>query len=186
MLRIDNNLCIIDKNKITDGNFLDKSTVLYKSCELYEYTDYLGLRSRELYIFFTCQSALKGQLIVQDHPVYLSVSSNEGKLRLPLINGIMKHFFRDHENYYYLKDEDTAVHVSLAEFIPQALKKKATASTAYIKKEGVFLPQYKEEITPCFKPGLRSRLNYFEFSEDLLSSAEQMQFYLNSLISSIL
>ena len=185
MLRIDNNLCIIDKNKIADRDFLDKSTVLYKNCELFEYTDYLGLRSKELYIYFSCETPLEGQLIIQDHPVYLSVSSNEGKLRLPVVSGIMKHYFKDHENYYYLKEEDTAVHSSLAEFIPAALKRKATPSTAYVKKEGVFLPQYEEEITPCFKPNIRSRLSYFEFSEELLSSKERMQHYLTSLLTNI-
>ena len=186
MLRIDNNLCIIDKNKISNSDVLEKTTVLYRDYKVCEYTDYSGLRSKELYIYFSCRADLDGQLIVQDHPVFLSLSSDKGKLRVPLVNAVMKHFFRDFENYYYLKDEDTAIHSSLAEFISSSMKKRATVSTAYVKKEGVFLPQYKEEITPSFKTSLKSRLNYFEFSEAFLSSEKQMQIYLTGLLSGLL
>ena len=186
MLRIDNNLCIIDKNKISNPEILDKTTVSYKNHEILEYTGYSGLLLKELYIYFACQTSLNNQLILQDHPVFISLSPEGGKLRVPLVNGIMKHYFRDYKNYYYLKEEDTAVHSSLAEFISPSLKKRATVSTAYIKKEGVFLPQYKEEITPCFKPSLKSRLNYFELTEDFLSSEAQLQFYLTDLLSALL
>ena len=183
MLRIDNNLCIIDKNKIKEAEILDKNTVLYNSHEVLEYTDHLGLRRRELYIYFSCSSKLSGQMIIQDFPIFLSVSPLGGKVRVPIINGIMKHFFKDFKNYYYLKNEDTAVHTSLADFIPSQLKVRATASNAYVKKEGDFLPQYEEEITPSFKPDLRSKLNYFELTEEFLSSKQQLQSYLFGLIA---
>lgn len=186
MLKIDNDLCIIDKNKIIPEDFLDKTTYLYKNHEIYGYTDYWGLRAKELYIYFSAENSRKGQLIVSDYPVFISFSDSTGKLRVPIMSGVMKHFFKDYENYYYLKAEDTAVHRSLAEFIDSRQRTRANASNAYTKKEGVFLPQYGEEYTPSFKSDYKSRLSLFELTDDFLSSEEKMQSYLEHLINGVL
>ena len=46
----------------------------------------------------------------------------------PLYCGTLKFFFPDYKNYYYLPAEDTAVHKSVAEFVDQEYRKKATAA----------------------------------------------------------
>lgn len=54
--------------------------------------------------------------------------------------GELKHFYSDYKNYYYLPMEDMAIHQKVAQFVDSHHKKKATASTAYSRQTGLFLP----------------------------------------------
>ena len=82
-------------------------------------------------------------------PKPFSLSSSVGSFQaenhcvhvaLPVFHAILKHFYPDHENYFYLPDEDRAIHKSIGCFVEKAHRKKATAKNCYIKKEGVYLP----------------------------------------------
>ena len=61
-------------------------------------------------------------------------------IRIPVFLGELKHYYEDYENYFYLPEEDWAIHKSVGCFVEKSHRKKATAKTCYIKKEGVFLP----------------------------------------------
>jgi len=54
--------------------------------------------------------------------------------------GNLKYFFKDYKNYYYLPDEDIAIHKSVAQFIDKNRRMKATSKNCYQKKEGWFFP----------------------------------------------
>lgn len=58
----------------------------------------------------------------------------------PLFERTLKFFFQNPKDYYYLPEEDMAVHKSVAQFVDPAYRKRATAATCYTKKNGVFLP----------------------------------------------
>lgn len=58
----------------------------------------------------------------------------------PLIHTTLKFFFPNPKEYYYLPEEDMAIHKSIAEFVEPAYRKKASAATCYTKKTGYFLP----------------------------------------------
>ncbi len=60
-------------------------------------------------------------------------------IRFPIRHGELKHFFDDPQNYYYLPEEDTAIHKSVGEFVDKPYRKKATKSTCYIKSECDYL-----------------------------------------------
>jgi len=61
------------------------------------------------------------------------------ELTLPTYQGSLNYYYDDYQNYYYLINEDYAIHKIIAEFVSQKHKKKATKETAYIKKEGHFV-----------------------------------------------
>jgi hypothetical protein len=53
---------------------------------------------------------------------------------LPLdSNQCIKHYFQNFKDYYYLQEEDRAIHKSLASYVPREYKKKATIHTCYEK-----------------------------------------------------
>lgn len=60
-------------------------------------------------------------------------------ITLPLINGEFKTFFEDYKQYYYLTQEDYAIHESMASFVQSKYKKKATKHTAYTKHFGQYI-----------------------------------------------
>ncbi len=61
-------------------------------------------------------------------------------LRIPLYAGTLCHYFSDYKNYFYLPDEDMAVHKSVGSFVDKDHRIPATAANCYVKKEGTFLP----------------------------------------------
>lgn len=65
------------------------------------------------------------------------------KASLPVISGEFRHFYKDYKNYYYLPAEDTAYHKSVSSFVDKSARIQATASTAYTKKTGDFVPVFK-------------------------------------------
>lgn len=69
----------------------------------------------------------------------LKFKDNLCQIALPLHEMTGYYFFPDYKNYYYLPAEDTAIHKSVAQFVPAAHRSKATAKNCYTKKEGLFL-----------------------------------------------
>lgn len=51
----------------------------------------------------------------------------------------LKTYFENYREYYYLPEEDCAVHESVAGFMSNRHRKKATAKTAYIKRKDAFI-----------------------------------------------
>lgn len=109
-----------------------------------------------------------------------TVTEKETDLLLPFYHGELKYFFKDYKNYYYLKYEDTAVHISVAEWVDKDAKEKCKPATAYQKKAGTFLalpfhkPEQKEELAdlPLFYREYKAMPAYVEYSEELACSAE--------------
>ncbi len=60
-------------------------------------------------------------------------------VKIPIRHGILKRFFDDPENYYYLPDEDTAVHKSVGRFVDPSRRVRATKKTCYVKKDCDYL-----------------------------------------------
>ena len=86
-------------------------------------------------------------------PVPVSVSTPVGnaqasgtdlQLTVPLYRGELRHFYKDFANYYYLPEEDCAIHKSVGEFIDRSARKKATAKTCYTRASGLFVPEPAE------------------------------------------
>ena len=80
----------------------------------------------------------------------------------------MKHFFSDYRNYFYLPDEDRAIHRDVAIFVDPEHREKARAATCYQKARGTFLPQFSGKIEPAFYMDYKSKPAYFRW-EDLQS-----------------
>lgn len=76
---------------------------------------------------------------IQIQDMELILDNSNAVLSVPLFYGNLKYFYPDYKNYYFIKTEDIAIHKSL---LPSSCKnyKRASASTCYTKKEGLFIP----------------------------------------------
>lgn len=127
-------------------------------------------------LFSSCFSAPITRQISTDIADKISLSSDQTLansslsliLTIPVISGTLKYFFENYRDYYYLPMEDYAIHKSIAQFIEKAYRKKATKETCYQKKEGDFLPQPEEFITPALRLHAKDHISFFEY--DTLSS----------------
>ena len=65
---------------------------------------------------------------------YFIGSDNEGKLRVPIYEEEMKYFYSNYKDYYYLPQEDIAIHKSVASFVDKEFRQQALASNCYTRK----------------------------------------------------
>lgn len=78
--------------------------------------------------------------------------------KINIIKHTMYHYFSNYKEYYYLVDQDEAIHKSLGIFLPKEKRKPAKASNCYIKKTESFLQVMNDCIDlPIFKESKSSR-----------------------------
>lgn len=105
----------------------------------------------------------------------------------PLYRGTLKFFFPNYKDYYYLPEEDTAIHKSVAEFVDSSHRKKATTASCYTRKEGIFLPNLcpaaktkKDNLFPLFYQQYRDRLSFYEVPKDTTAACTFWKEYLRT------
>ncbi len=150
-----------------------------------------GEAGQELLFRFDCPSfSGKTPLPSFTHvpPVYLMLKEGSSLLRVPLLSGELKLFFNDPGNYYYLPEEDMAIHKSVSSFVDPSHRVKATASNCYVRKSGLFIPagssfeEGKGHLPHIYKQSFRDRLSWIEFNEELLTKKERSAEYLRSVL----
>lgn len=96
----------------------------------------------------------------------LLLSGCEASLRIAVTEGQMYHFFSNYQDYYYLPDEDEAIHKSVAAYVDRHYRRKATARTCYIKKTGSFLPVFDHVDLPLFRSSYEDHQSLIMMPED--------------------
>lgn len=97
----------------------------------------------------------------------------------------LKYFYPDFKNYYYLPEEDMALHKSVAAFVDKAHREPARASTCYSKKKGFYLPQNESLFKPVFKTDYYHRQLYFSCNDAFLENPENITNYIYHLLSDL-
>ena len=120
--------------------FLGKYNV--RNYRFNEFTDLNGDKSKELCIELDLNSSLPTKLSYNLEGVHFNGDGNLAHISVSLVNGTYKYFYNNYQDYYFLPLEDKAVHKSLAKFVDNKHKKKATASTCYEKVTSEFLPLF--------------------------------------------
>lgn len=105
------------------------------------------------------------------------LKENFAFVSLPFYSGILKYFFPNYKEYYYLPIEDMAIHKSVAKFVDKAYKIKAAKETACQKKEGIFLPQKEVIFTPIFQKTPKDKISYFELTKELFINLINVEEY---------
>lgn len=83
---------------------------------------------------------------------FLRAEGGRCLLIIPLFSGEMKLFFPDCRNYYYLVEEDRAIHRSVGSFVDKSRRVPAKAQTCYERVQGTFLPVFgKISGIPLFR-----------------------------------
>ena len=116
---------------------------------------------------------------------YLAFRHTDIRLCVKLFDGELRFFFDNPKDYYYLPDEDRAVHKSLASGVDREHRRQANTSNCYVHKHAIFLPQYEDLFTPAFRQNARDRKSYFELSEDFVGSTALQERYIRHLLAHI-
>jgi hypothetical protein len=77
---------------------------------------------------------------------------------------------------------DTAIHKSVAQFMDNEDKKKATADSCYVKKTGFFISQKEPVFSPVFKKCRKDKCSYFCIADLNLENTDLETYMLSELV----
>lgn len=113
-------------------------------------------------------------------PVYMekdfariSLSRNICEVSVVIAEETLFHYFADYKNYYYLPEEDRAVHKSVAQFVDSGHRERAKADNCYVKKSGRFLPvpsemEFDKGAYPVYHHFRKEKTEWVELTDGLL------------------
>lgn len=131
------------------------------------YRDVDDNRRMELMITVSLSSSLPKSLTLSSAGFFARMESSECTLRVPVFEGELKYFYSGYRDYYYLPEEDMALHKSVATFVDKDHRQQATAQNCYTRKESIYLRQWDALFTPFFKKNYQSHELYFELTDEM-------------------
>lgn len=118
--------------------------------------------------------------------IKLSFSMDRITLSIPVFRTALNYYFTDYKDYYYMTEEHTVMHKSVAVYTDSSVRRKAKKSECYVSKEGVFIPVIK---SGCFSADMHifrkdyTSKNYFiEFTDDMYENTEWLLTYYRQLL----
>lgn len=141
------------------------------------YTDYDGSRKEEMFLFFRLPRALPAPVYASADHCYAKIEGDSGTLKIPLYTEVMKYFYANYKDYYFLPAEDMAVHKYLASYVDKTRRVQARPETCYTRKAGSFLPQWDLFRTPFFKRAYADSELFFEFTDECKRSRDFLSEY---------
>lgn len=171
-------LPILSYAKILNGAY----TVV--GMELTPYTTYEGTSENEFLLTLQNAYPVPKRVSYQQDGFYFTMHKEYTKIRIPVFEGELKFFYPNYKDYYYLPQEDTAIHKSVASFVDKPYRERAKAANCYTRREGIFLPQKEIVMQPFFLKTHKDNISYFELTEDFLTSGLMIQRYVEHIFRS--
>jgi len=159
----------------------EKITVKKVQCDTYK--DVNGEKRMELLISFSLQTPLPCPISCRANSCYLTAKEKDGMLKVPVYLEEMKYFYADYKSYYYLPEEDVAIHRSVAGYVDPAFRQAATAATCYTRKYALYLPQWDYVFEPFFKRDYHSSNLFFELTDTFKTDREAFSRYASHILS---
>lgn len=95
----------------------------------------------------------------------LDLKDSEFSLSIPIFHLDLKHFYEDYKNYFYLPEEDTAIHKKVAVFVDKDHRINARKCNCYTRRLDDYLPNPSPTQFPVFLPAYRSKLFFTPYQE---------------------
>ncbi|MBO4395811.1 MAG: ribonuclease H-like domain-containing protein [Eubacterium sp.] len=99
----------------------------------------------------------KGEFKTLNPVVHIEFDKDTLTVQVPLLRDTLYHYFYDYKDYYYLPDEDMAIHKSVGSFVDRHHREQANAANCYSRKDGLFLPLpsciYPDRIPVFYRKG---------------------------------
>ena len=104
-------------------------------------------------------------------------------IKVPVYTEEMKYFYSNYRDYYYLPNEDMAIHKSVSSYVDPAFRQKATAATCYTRKTSSYLPQWELLFEPFFKRDYESKALFFELTDEFKENRDAFSLYTSHILS---
>lgn len=157
-------------------NFFEGSFYV-ASLEKKEYNEFDGDTRQDMIFTLTSEFPFPKRISYGYDDIYFTASQNVAHFTVKVYSGELKYFYRNYQDYYYLPEEDMAIHKSVAFYVDKNYRTRAKAATCYSRKTGCFLPQYEEIINPYFKLEYHDKISYFECTSSFYQSDDDVYQY---------
>jgi hypothetical protein len=158
-------------------------------CDLFEKSFHIlqaGVDNKKLIIRLEYDFNLPIRVSFGNDFIYINANENSALITIDIYDGELKYFYDNYRDYYYLPDEDRAIHKSLAIYVDKEYRVKARPSTCYTKKKGFFAPQYHPIISPSFKKEYTDKITFIEIHTDFLLQEQNLTDYIRHILDYIL
>lgn len=145
-----------------------------------------GLDGNQLLIRFELSKPVPIRIRFGNDIAFVTAYDTSATLSIEVFEGELKHFYDNYKDYYYLPQEDTAVHKSIALYVDKEFREKAKPSNCYTRKTGIFAPQYEPMITPYFRHSYQDKVTFLELHTDFLLQEENLEQYVNHILHYLL
>ena len=156
-----------------------------KKVQANSYRDVNGNQRRELLITVALPTPLPKAINASANGCYFKGEGTEGIIRVPIFDGELKYFYSNYRDYYYLPEEDMALHKSVAAFVDKEHRVQASASNCYTRKNASYLPEWDGSFTPYFKKSYEDKALYFELTDEMKKDREAFTSYANQILQMI-
>ena len=175
-------LGMLDLFPILTYSEIIKGAYTVSSIDAQSYTTYSGNTQKEVIITLNNQVDIPRDVSYSKDDLYITIGKQHTRIRIPIYEGTLYHFFPNYKDYYYLPKEDMAIHKSVAEFVDKEYRQKAKPSNCYTPMTGQFLPQFEPIITPYFLKCYNSDISYFTYPNEALTSTSSLLEYISHLL----
>ncbi len=157
-------------------------------CDLFEKPFHIvqaGVDDKKLIIRLKYDFSLPVRVSFGNDFIYINAYENSALITIDIYDGELKFFYDNYKDYYYLPDEDRAIHKSLAIYVDKDYRVKAKPSTSYTRKEGLFAPQFLPIISPYFKRENNDKITFVEIHTDFLLQEQNLTDYIRHILGHI-
>lgn len=145
-----------------------------------------GTEDDRLIIHFEIYDKLPVNVCFGDSLATICAAGKSATLTVQIYEGELKHYYENYKDYYYLPEEDCAVHKSVAGFVDKDYRIKAKPSNCYARKNSLFTPQYDKLLTPYFMLNHQDKLTFVEIHTDFLLREDNLELYVKHMLNHIL
>lgn len=156
-----------------------------KKAQANYYRDFHEKKRQELLITLALDAPLPKPISFAVSDCYLRAEKSEAVIKVPIYAEEMKYFYANYHDYYYLPEEDIALHKSVAGFVDKNYRVQAHASNCYTRKVSQYLPQWENLFTPFFKRNYEDREKFFELTDEFKKDRESFKKYAVHILNMI-
>ena len=153
-----------------------------KKVQANTYTDHYGMERQELLLKVSLPVPLPAPIRFHANSCYFTAEGKYATFRIPIYHEEMKYFYASYKDYYYLADEDMAVHKSVASYLGKEYRTQATPETCYTKKYSSYLPEWDLLVQPFFKRDYRSKEFFFELTDEIKTNRDTFSRYAEHIL----
>ena len=152
----------------------------------YSHLDILEIRKADDSINFICAIPdLPCRVTFANPDMCINTIGNQLNVSVPVVHKTMNFYFKDYKNYYYLPMEGMAIHKSMAAYVDNSHKERATKETAFTPVNDTFIPAPPLEKDNLFYDGGLKGRKFIRLSNNMSEDKEFSTSYIQKMIKPV-